>query len=115
MIQPNELRIGNWVLGASRGLPQQVTAAMLYQFDKMNIHPIPLTPEILEKARLKDVWIKNSWMVVEDVSGGEHFGWAMKVRNASYTKEIEFAYFKYMHQLQNLIFALTGEELQIEL
>ena len=78
-----------------------------------SIDPIPLTEEWLVKFGIKDLWIKESWKVVEDTSDGETFGWSMVVRNACYTKKIEFAYFKYVHQLQNLYFSLTGEELTI--
>lgn len=112
MIQPNELRIGNWVKDKRDNKQYQFVRINPEFWDATFFEPIPLTPEVLEKCGLKDVWIKNSWMIVEDVSDGETFGWAMKVRNASYTREIEFAYFKYLHQLQNLYFALTGEELE---
>lgn len=133
MIQPQELRIGNLVGYGVNIVPVKSIHTESVLKNRVDIYvelndnlpnhcvgvdelsPIPLTPEILEKAGVKDVWIKNSWMIVEDVSGGESFGWSMKVRNASYTKEIEFAYFKYLHQLQNLYYALTGEELPINL
>lgn len=83
----------------------------VFEFKNEDVKPIPLTPEVLEKCGLSNVWIKESWMIVEDRSDLDLFGYAMKVRNASRTKEIEFAYFKYLHQLQNLYFALTGKEL----
>ena len=110
-MKANELRIGNWVYHKGANFePIQIDKGE--QIDGCEFaEPIPLTPEILEKCCIKDVWIKNSWKVVEDISGGESFGWSMKVRNANYDKEIEFAYFKYLHQLQNLYFALTGFEL----
>ena len=75
--------------------------------------PIPITEEWLLKFGLKpNKWFyENSFCIVEDKTGDTHYGWCMKVQNASHTKEIEFGYFKYVHQLQNLYFALTGEEL----
>ena len=81
-----------------------------------SIKPIPLTEEWLLKFGLQpNKWFcENSFCIVEDKTGDTHYGWCMKVQNASHTKEIEFGYFKYVHQLQNLYFALTGEELEIK-
>lgn len=114
-MKAEELRIGNWVeidqYGNTRNVIRIDNGTEIDQVIKLRPTPIQLTPEILEKCGIKDVWIKNSWKIVEDVSGGESFGWAMKVRNANHDKEIEFAYFKYLHQLQNLFFCLCGEEL----
>jgi len=127
MIAANELRIGSLInYEQTTHIITEISKTLVrhywvknqkdeYVSDFSEISPIPLSPEILEKCGIKDVWIKNSWKVVEDVSGGETFGWGMKVRNANYNKEIEFAYFKSLHQLQNLIFALTGTELEIKL
>ena len=128
MIKANELRVGNWVYAPNFIVYDNVSTAEMNDLSYYKIiliseiygnnqlhEPISLTPEILEKCGLSNVWIKESWMIVEDRSDLELFGYAMKVRNSSHTKEIEFAYFKYLHQLQNLYFALTGEELIINL
>lgn len=84
----------------------------------IDLFPIPLTPEILEKAGLEKVdnssqhsiiWKKSlvgfsSTMKLYE-SGGEYcfspFEW-------NYTLKV-----KYLHQLQNLYYALTGTELSI--
>ena len=128
MIKAHELRVGNWVNAPNFLVYDVISTAEMNDLSYYRIievsenygnnqlyEPIGLTPKILEKCGLNNVWIKESWMIVEDRSDLELFGYAMKVRNASHTKEIEFAYFKYLHQLQNLYFALTGEELIINL
>jgi len=131
MILANELRVGNLVtynpVAVDEGtlitplaiscVDNQVGVILddgftnCYTWDE--ILPIPLTPDILEKCSpyLLDWFCEGSFKVVKD----ESYGWCMKVRNASHTKEIEFGYFKYLHQLQNLYFALTGQELTVNL
>ena len=81
--------------------------------DYERVKPIKLTEEWLLKFGLKpNQWFcSNSYCVVEDKTGDIHYGWCMKTQNSLHTKEIEFGYFKYVHQFQNLYFALTGEEL----
>lgn len=126
-IQPNELRIGNWVLGDEIHLHNQnihsngytrITAYGIYMFENSpaiaeKYNPIPLTTEILAVClpNVTEWFYEGSFKVVAD----DGYGWCMKVRNASHTREIEFGYFKYLHQLQNLYFSLTGEELNINL
>lgn len=60
MIKANELRIGNWVWFDQDSFPEQVrleTFAILFKYPERAeaIKPIPLTPEILEKAGLKKI------------------------------------------------------------
>ena len=106
MIQANELRIGNWYLGASRGNPLQATARFIQQLDEglLNCSPIPLTPEILEKWG----FISNPYQ--DRFELGQVYIQYCGVRNMfwleNYSPEL-----KYLHQLQNLYYALTGEEL----
>ena len=74
------------------------------------LEPIKITDEILSKTKpnLLEWFCEGSYMLVKD----EEFGHCFKVRNASHTKEIEFGYFRFVHQLQNLYFCLTGKELE---
>lgn len=74
------------------------------------IEPIPLTEEILLKAgfekRQDTMWTiyNKSWISLYKMMGGKYY-------------EVEDTYtsLKYVHSLQNLYFALTGEELEIDL
>jgi hypothetical protein len=74
-----------------------------------DIQPIPLTPEILEKCGFIEIG-KKCWAIsiFEVFQSG-------KDDNEFFIDVKWLHYFKYLHQLQNIFFALTGEELKIEL
>ena len=122
----NEFRIGNYVTDTKTGkivtvdgiqfTGRIVTHDESYDDWKRGIKPIgiPLTPEILEKAGFeKDtdgVYVKMRCLY-----------WLSKNQDEGIL-QIALAYSplfncscSYVHQLQNIIFALTGEELPIEL
>lgn len=139
MINTNELKRGNWfydTIGGKYGKPgyQKVLSiseeSVNHWQDKgvfgsskaEDINPIPLTPEILDKAGLKrGNWIfkEGEYMLTEDIyinytcniyykyweGDGDQGGIETKT----------FCEIKYLHQLQNLYFALTGTELEINL
>lgn len=128
MIQPNELRLLNWVklndedlfckvlvidnFGLSVDIvkTKEITWIEYEQFS-----PVELTPDILEAAG----WYWNNEadcyehsdvrmsMNHNSISGWTMFNYVLK---AKITNKIF-----YLHQLQNLYFALTGEELQIDI
>ena len=129
MIQANELRIGNWV---------SLKCLVYYVGDdhsphKINIHnlvslsendkeweflPILLTPEILEKCGFKTNKLKNLFKRVSKKTEGMK----SEVHLHDYYEEKKYYYLlgsniiiTHLHQLQNLYFALTNEELIIEL
>jgi hypothetical protein len=139
MIAANELRIGNWVQHVAptfywtyRTKGKDVDKPFCFQWEEEDwyavgeckmyygaLQPIPLTPEILEKAGFEyedmgddspyERWIcknyKELW--VWDFNGEE---WMFCLGDA-----FEQGGFHYLHQLQNLYFALAGEELEINL
>lgn len=105
MINKNELRVGNWVytpkaLVLSEMSTSEMNDLIPYKivFISDNGHnqfyePILLTPEILEKA-----------------------GFALKSEVNDYVIELlNRVQPKYLHQLQNLYFAIVGIELEINL
>jgi hypothetical protein len=120
-ILANELRIGNWVntsveptLLTDYNKVKEITSDALVcenvgACDWSDITPIPLTPEILEKAGFEDdlPWKKNNFCLDSEcrfhVVDGTGYGVII-------ARQIKF-----VHQLQNLYFALTGEELEINL
>jgi hypothetical protein len=140
MIQANELRIGNWL--AFRDVYTQVASISKNGIDgfpdEMYPHnivwdsldeykPIPLTPEILEKAGFKIVEDASNWRSkkthkIYSLDGNEDnfsvgvyndfIGWWDKRIDDYFS---EFWETKHLHQLQNLYFALTNKELDIEL
>ena len=116
-----ELRCGNWVM--YKGEPIQVTMVGEYgiqsktanstinakfQFD---ITPIPLTHEVLSKIKGFELignsfWGKGGYVlfIYED-------GLLFQMGN----QIVSYNPIKYLHQLQNLFYALTGKELSITL
>lgn len=89
-----------------------------------NYRPIPLTEEILLKCGFElKTWIDDS--VVEAIKSriikGEIRDFQLVVRNGKFWHDRLYGYgysyklLEHLHQLQNLYFALTGEELKIEL
>ena len=119
MVQFNELRVGNLV-HVGNGIYERVLEILCDSITTetkqgiFDFEGIPLTPEILEKAgfilrgfyyhfpnhdifKLEQYKLKNSYWLRHN------------------TQSIDSVRINYLHQLQNLYFSLTGEELQIEL
>jgi hypothetical protein len=119
MIQANELRIGNWV---KVGDTESTVCLIDHQFILLQgnavinrpeqIEPIPLTPEILEKCGFE--WsIYHQGFYKKDfvnILGEYQYGYRFKIFR---TSQYVGTKINYLHQLQNLVFILTGEELTI--
>lgn len=108
-MRAKELRIGNWVYDDGYKCNRTVLADDMLSV--VNLNHIQLTEEILLKSGFENVggWLEfgkisisfdDKRCVMED-EGGE--SWS------------KLPYPKYVHTLQNLYFALTGEELEIQL
>lgn len=85
-----------------------------YIDDEDNYEPIPLSPEILDKCGFVSYHHnpRLEWFFVNG-QAYEPFHLKNSRDNKYYFNEnIEV---KYLHQLQNLYFALTGEELEVNL
>jgi hypothetical protein len=127
-----ELRIGNWV-SIEPGWNKQWDLQDYADYGKNvngewsndKVEPIPLTPEILEKAGFVkttsklgtnkdfdyvDYRLKN--MVCYPLPTGEI---EIEFCKLGIEDRTYIALYKYLHQLQNLFYCLTGEELIIEL
>lgn len=115
-MKATELRIGNYVnayLGApiSENLLTIVTASTFLDMDKDNkttYNPIPLTEEWLLRFGFEN----SSSFGVEYYEIGK-----LTICQSDCLAYIEDLYgieVKHVHQLQNLYFALTGEELQLK-
>jgi hypothetical protein len=147
-MKASELRIRNWVKTLEDGSThfRQVTgieiasenqridgftrpfvrcghmAAILNDEDIEYISPIPLTPEILEKAGFKKIYHEDfSDSFILNVSTEGVIKWeddGSILINDRLDDGIGYAtncVCKYVHQLQNLIHSLTGQELTINL
>ena len=129
MIAANELRIGNWIKDrggkewqidnwespnkVSAKDPEFNTCGMLLKGHPCTeyvhfLQPISLTEEWLVrfgfiKSDLSDRFIIHSWFYLEKCKDGYKFR-----QIDGFTRV-----FQHVHQLQNLYFALTGEELTL--
>jgi hypothetical protein len=135
-MKTNELRVGNWVNDESGAISYQIRPQDFLPLslpeNEVKAKPITLTPEILRKAG----FVKYDWMdgyfiktkfgdlMIQFLThrvclyftnvGGDSQG--MKMRGKRYVGNINTTQnITYLHQLQNLYFALTGKELNIEL
>ena len=132
MIKANELRIGNKVkdrggkvltidywerkdMVAKRVVIEGIEVHPLTEYCEY-LQPIPLTPEILEKCGLiKDV--ESAKYNYNDYTSTHLF---IRIQSNRFLVRVNntLIYFNnpfHLHQLQNLYFALTGEELNITL
>lgn len=113
----NELRSGNWILINNEERPPyyyQITAHDIEEIEGCgeDAFAIDLTPDKLEKAGFVEgsdgyIYIGGfpfMLMFLSDILYMDIEGQLMPVPHC-----------KYLHQLQNLYFALTGEELEISL
>jgi len=132
MIQAKELRIGNWTYNNIQKYYMEVDKINLIGDDgdseingweEEDFDPIPLTIEILEKCGF-EIGKKNYSLNMSC----ELFTYAVKKRFAIYYRENhgwlytneqryreDSFYMTSLHQLQNLYYALTGEELIVNL
>lgn len=121
MIQANELRIGNWVEWVFPNRNNQPNKFQFCEIESIRtslvgvlgsaygydqIQPIPLTPEILEKCGFEfdTITFSKSYLLLAE---GDN-GFDVWVGGLS---KVKLNPINYLHQLQNLYFALTGEEL----
>jgi hypothetical protein len=110
-IKASELRIGNLIYrddgkpDVRKNYPVGVDADAMKSIQEGEIaFPVELTPEILEKAGF-DKGKEGYWF-----KGG------IEYNPGTFTLEgFGYCEIKHLHHLQNLYFALTGEELKIEL
>jgi hypothetical protein len=121
-MKATELRIGNWCKIVKSPFPQengehQIEAITIHYFESKEdliLESIPLTEEWLLKFGLnklnRDVpAFEAGNLIVEWLFER----WTGRLYYDAYTS-IQIIQVKYVHQLQNLYFALTGEELTIK-
>lgn len=126
MIKANELRIGNLINYATYDMSNgnnilvpvvvdvNIIKAIELSPDLNVYHPIQLSQEILERAGLvKDIIDGWNWHIDFML-----FVVRKLIAEDGYTVSISdccICEIKYLHQLQNLYFALTGNELDLKL
>lgn len=113
MIKIEDLRIGNWVL--EYGEPVLVEKL---EYDgqinnNFDFEPIPLTEEILLKCGFEDL---GDLLLIKIQGGGISYEYGcIYLGMGTYYQESNQLEIKHLHQLQNLYYALTREELEVEL
>lgn len=112
MIHPNQLRLGNYLLNKYHGEGRLVKVTLIdkhhigciiegvkvdlcYKFECYD--PIPLTGKLISNL--------NTYSSLKIGSNDEGFFY--------YSSSGQFTKLNYLHQLQNLYFAVTGEELPV--
>ena len=118
-MKANELRIGNWVEDTEhfKGYFQVNRISSLtvespeWTLEYNEIKPIPLTEEWLLKFGLKQ--IGGSFELNDDNFSLSFEGIEAFLCYGGYVEQSRPVNCKYVHQLQNLYFALTGTELTI--
>lgn len=134
MIQPNEIKKGNWVnldvipyqiteikndCVSARYYPNKaVTLGTQYYVEETDItynllYPIPLTEDVLLKCGFDEnmVLSTNNGELRYYGNGRMDIGGD----DSCTTSMVFMSDCKYLHQLQNLFYALTNQELEIEL
>lgn len=108
MIKANELRIGNLVNRQGSELIVNGCDIKWFQEDSYNgLEPIPLTEEILLKCGFKLAIDENIYTLHDTIELTQtDYGNSFYFMGNFIKSDI-----KHLHQLQNLYFALTGEEL----
>jgi len=126
-MKANELRIGNWVKHNSewcyRG--EEVYKFQWNETDWYalgestlfleNIEPIPLTEEWLIKFGFEKLWYDDNGMKLPYYRLNQNdYVFDLDYEFCATRDDAGYIYLKSVHQLQNLYFALTGDELEIK-
>lgn len=123
-IKANELRVGNWVYDNGKGVfdrtmgNRRVSHELIYSLACGNtgyIQPITITPEILETIGFKTHPAVPVWQLMLPDYNGDIMFFGTECKFVTDGEKTTLPHIKYLHQLQNLYFALTGEELEINL
>lgn len=111
MIEAQELRIGNWVKNIYGNEVQITVIDDTVTWPK----PIPLTPEWLERAGFEHILNNLEDFYAIDYEEGEFYFGLSEYMDSYHIHGYHATYMpiRYVHQLQNLYFALTGQELKL--
>lgn len=128
MIDPKELRIGNWIYGLESQYEHVPRFFQVESLDEESINPhYPIDTEkwyaknVTPIIITSDILYKIGFFFEQFSDHRPHYQYEdfhidydtlQPIDNGF---EISKCEIKYLHQLQNLYFALTGEELKIEL
>ena len=137
MIKTEEIRLGNWFTHNGKWSKQKYNGYFQWKaddwyglgeccLDLSDVEPIPMSSEILEKCGLSVVTFPKR---IEDIiSYCNNNGTVMIIWNTKYNKitlttihgvyggiQYERDAYKYLHELQNIVFYVCGFELEVNL
>ena len=114
MIQPQEIRIANYIEynGEIIKLDGSFLCCYIQNELEFPLNPIPLTEEILLKFGFYEIY-KSEFSIRYGIENFDEieFKWNKTFGWNFYYKTFCIEGIKYVHQLQNLFFSLCGEEL----
>lgn len=122
-MEAKELRIGNYVeIFGIQKIISINSKKIKVESEKINgsvsSEKVPLNSASLEPIPLTEEWLLNFGFEIGENKKWENWNFGLKIYKDGDYFEIDqlpvFIFLKYVHQLQNLYFALTGEELKIE-
>ena len=123
-MEANELRIGNYAKHYENGIVLTVGRTVAFKtptntirVDVDDLEPIKLTEEWLLKFGFEKIYstkVRSVFDFSEDLRFGylDFFGFSNTSSGVTFIGK-KFEHIKYVHQLQNLYFALTGKELTL--
>jgi hypothetical protein len=130
MIDPRELRIGNYVTLHGNAVASPIDFEVEGTSDDgievaghiarlTNIHPIPISPEWLERLGFEmddDMECGIIWYLKlnDDISIYWNGCIEIEIKTQFVTTRYDIDHIKYIHHLQNLYHALTGKELELK-
>ncbi len=122
-MKATELRIGNWIKTVTNR-EVQVAAPTLFDFHDYDFHPIPLTEEWLVKLgfRMHEGNQYRKYYLIDEDDFQKAFEVSLNPPGTidyCFTPRLQYGNridlrIDFVHQLQNLYFALTGQELTIK-
>lgn len=125
----NELRIGNWYRSVKFGVPVRCDLSDLYNLCAMGYGAIddPPISEMFEPIPIDIEWLAKFGFLKRSRRSANYYlgGWygvfyvrrikgQTLIKSHGYSDSVTLCDIKYVHQLQNLYFALTNEELTIK-
>ncbi len=102
-LSKNEIRIGNYLISKMMGIL------------KVQMIPIDIDMSNYEPIKLTEEWLINLGFEETDYAGGCYYLGSIQIDLSDFECAFKTNWLdckvKYVHQLQNLYFALTGKEL----
>ena len=126
-MKANELRIGNWVKLKDSDPIENYQISQIYERG-VNSGSVGMLYDIIEPIPLTEEWLEQFGFDKDGFKQCEFTNWGIKVKKDQHAisehnwivfhgfmnQFSEIASLKHVHHLQNLYFALTGEELEIK-